>query len=288
MSASVTPGIVPLKQSEFHQIRRMAYQQFGLNLRDGKEGMVSARLGKKLREMGFRSFQEYYEHVKRDPSGESLAAMIDALTTNYTSFFREMAHFDFLRATVLPQLRVRGRMSIWSAACSTGEEPYSIAFALLDALGETAAQGTRILASDISTQALTVAGRAVYPQERFAEMAPDLMRRYLLKGSRHSEGYFLVKRQVRAMVEFRRVNLMDDLSHLGSFSVIFCRNVMIYFDKPTQQRVAARLASRLLPGGYLFIGHSESLNMIDHPLDYIQPAIYRKPGARSDAGAARR
>jgi chemotaxis protein methyltransferase CheR len=266
-----------LTAREFDQFRRLAYEQFGLDLRDGKETLVSARLGKKIRELNFRSFQEYYRHVLEDRTGEALIALIDALTTNHTSFFREPAHFDFLGQTILPRLRDRERISIWSAACSTGEEPYSIAFCLLENLGEASLSRVHILATDISTKVLANAQRGAYPAERFEGVPKQQLRRYLLRGEGRWADWYRVKPEVRAAVEFRRLNLMERFSHLGPFSVIFCRNVMIYFDKPTQQDLVNRLAGCLEPGGHLLIGHSESLNGVEHQLKYIRPAIYLRP-----------
>ncbi len=272
-------GVRPLTHQEFQQFRRLAREQFGLDLRQGKEALVSARLGRKIRELNFRSFQEYYRHVLADRTGESLIALIDALTTNHTSFFREPAHFDFMRRTVLPALRNGNRTAIWSAACSTGEEPYSIAFTILEELGQAALGRTRILATDISTRVLATARRGAYPAERFAGIPAERLRRYVLRGEQRWKDWYLVKPEVRAAVEFKRLNLLDDFSRLGSFHAIFCRNVMIYFDKPTQRDLVNRLAGNLEPGGYLLIGHAESLSGVDHPLQYLCPATYRKPEA---------
>lgn len=268
--------IRPLTAREFDQIRNLAYEKFGLSLREGKETLVSARLGKKIRELNFTSFQQYYQHVVGDSTGEALVSLIDALTTNHTSFFREPIHFEFLRDTVLPQLKGRERISIWSAACSTGEEPYSIAACLQEEWGDAGLAKLRILASDISTRALRKAQQGVYPAERFEGIPVQQLRPFLLRGNGESKGLYRVKPQVRSAVEFTRVNLMESVSHLGPFSVIFCRNVMIYFDKPTQEGLVNRLAGCLEPGGYLFTGHSESLNGIKHPLQFVRAAIYRK------------
>lgn len=266
----------PLTAREFDQIRTLAYEKFGLSLREGKETLVSARLGKKIRELNFNSFQQYYQHVVKDATGEALVSLIDALTTNHTSFFREPIHFEFLRESILPQLRDRERIAIWSAACSTGEEPYSIAACLQESWGEAGLSKLRILASDISSRSLKKAQQAVYPAERFEGIPVQQLRSFLLRGNGESKGLYRVKPRVRAAVEFARVNLMESLSRLGPFSVIFCRNVMIYFDKPTQEGLVNRLAGCLEPGGYLLTGHSESLNGIKHPLQYVRAAIYRK------------
>lgn len=269
--------IRPLTARDFDRFRRLAYEKFGLDLRHGKEQLVSARLAKKVRELRLGSYQEYYQHVEQDPTGEALAALIDALTTNHTSFFRESAHFNFLRQTILPRLRNRSKVSIWSAACSSGEEPYTIAFSVLEEWGAAAFDRVRILATDISTRVLASAQQGIYPAARFNTMTKQQLRRYLLRGQQQWKEFYQVKPEVRALVEFGRLNLMESFSHLGPFPIIFCRNVMIYFDKPTQERLVDRLAARLEPGGYLLIGHAESLNAIHHPLRYVCPAVYRKP-----------
>ena len=269
--------IRPLTAHEFDQFRQLAYDEFGLDLRPGKEQLVSARLAKKMRELHLHSYRDYYQHVVADKSKEALVAMIDALTTNHTSFFRELTHFDFLRHTILPTLRTRDRIAIWSAACSTGEEPYSILFSLLDELGPASLPRINILATDISTRVLATAKRGAYPAERFRDFPPQQLRHYLLRGDQQWKNWYLVKKEIRAAVSFQRFNLMECIPHASTFPVIFCRNVMIYFDRLTQQNLVQRLAGHLEPGGYLMIGHAESLNGIEHSLQYIRPAIYRKP-----------
>jgi chemotaxis protein methyltransferase CheR len=263
-----------LRRHEFDMICRMMYDSFGIDL-EGKEVLVEARLGKKLRELEMRSFEQYWEMVKNDRSGEALTAMVDVLTTNHTSFFRENQHFNFLQTTVLPELRGKKQIRIWSAACSTGEEPYSIAFTLLQGLGVEAISRVDIFATDISTRVLAAAKQGVYSADRFRSMPTDQQRRFLLKGSGASEGSYLVKKEIRSAIAFERLNLMEDFAHVGLFSVIFCRNVMIYFDQKTQESLVNRLAKQLEPGGYLLIGHAESLNGINHNLKYICPATYR-------------
>jgi chemotaxis protein methyltransferase CheR len=269
----------PLKASEFAKIRRLAYDTFGLDLRAGKETLVSARLGKHIRKSGCRSFDEYYQHVVEDSTGEALIQLIDALTTNHTSFFREPAHFDFLRKTFLPEWTKRGSIDIWSAACSTGEEPYSIAMCILEELGEVTSSKVRILATDISTRALAAAEKGIYPAERFEVLSAMQLRNFWLRGERDWAGSYRAKKEMRALIEFRRLNLLEPVSQIGHFPLIFCRNVMIYFDKPTQQRVLDCLAGCLEPGGYLLTGHAESLTGVEHGLRYVQPAVYRKPSA---------
>jgi len=277
-----------LTDKEYEQIRRLAYQQFGLDLQSNKQQLVASRLTKQIRALGLRSFEEYYRHVTEDRTGKSLEAMIDALTTNHTSFFREVAHFDFLKTVLLPQIQGRSQISVWSAACSSGEEPYSIALTLLDALGETTRTKIRILATDISTRVLAQAEKGAYPTARFGNLPASYLRRYVLKGEGRWSDWFLMKKEVRSLIEFRRLNLMEKISHGESFPLIFCRNVMIYFDRQKQQEVVNRLAEAIEPGGYLFVGHSESLNSIQHPLQYVAPAIYRKPGSLADQARSKR
>jgi chemotaxis protein methyltransferase CheR len=265
-----------LRSREFNLIRRIVYENFGIDL-EGKEVLVAARLGKKMRQLGLNSFERYFDYVRRDATGQALTSMVDSLTTNHTSFFREPQHFDYLREVILPALRRAAQIRIWSAACSTGEEPYSIAFTVMEALGDAAVSKVRILATDISTRVLATAERGLYPTSRFERIPIDRLRRHLLKGCGDSEGHYLVKKETRSLIEFQHLNLMQDFSRVGRFSAIFCRNVMIYFDRQTQQSLVQRLAEQLEPGGYLLIGHAESLNGIEHPLTYVCPATYRKP-----------
>jgi len=273
-----------LTPREFEAIRRLAYEHFGLDLRSGKEQLVAARLGKKIREAHFRSFEEYYRYVREDATGEALVGMIDALTTNHTAFFREAAHFEFLRLTVLPALAGRERFRIWSAACATGEEPYTIAICVLDELGPAAAGRVQILATDISTRALHAARTGIYAAERCETIPPATARKHLLRGG----GRYRVKPALSAMLEFHRINLMEPFQHLGLFPAIFCRNVMIYFDRPTREGLVRRLARCLEPGGWLLVGHAESLTGIDHGLEYVRPAVYRQPCSLPEQPGGRR
>ena len=269
------PASEALSQREFDQITELAYRTCGIDLKNGKQELVQARLGKKIRQGKFGSFKQYYEHVVADRTGEELIALLDALTTNFTSFLREKAHFDFLRKTIVPGLP--GQIRIWSAACSTGEEPFTIAFSLLEELGMPAASRIQILASDISSRALAAAERGTYEADRFKEFPQEWASKYLLRGSGQWEGWYRVKPPVRRLIEFRRLNLMEPFHPAQLFQVIFCRNVMIYFNKETQAQLVNRFASCLEPGGYLLIGHSESLTGLKHPYDYIKPAVYRRP-----------
>lgn len=271
------PALRPLTRREFEQFRRLARDTFGLDLRAGKEPLVAARLGKVAGHLRMRSYQEYYEHVLADRTGQALLAMIEALTTNHTGFLREPEHFEFLARIAMSEWHARDRIRIWSAACSTGEEPYSAVCCLLDC-GTAAA--IDILATDISNRVLEAARQGVYPAERFREAPPHWRSRYLLRGRGRFEGFYRIKPEVQKLVRFARLNLIEPFAYGEPFAAIFCRNVMIYFDRPTQQSLVTRAAALLEPGGYFLIGHSESLSALDQPLEYVCPAIYRKPGPR--------
>ncbi len=284
---NVPHEIRPLTAAEFDRIRRLAHEKFGLDLKHGKQELVAARLGKILRGSGFRTFGEYYEYVASDHTGEALTSLVDALTTNYTSFLREPAHFDFLRRTALPQLAGRGTIRIWSAACATGEEPYSIAMCLAEELERSRLGGIHILATDISTRALEAARHGIYTLERLKDLPAAWLPKYFLRGTGEWSGCCRVRPQFRNIVEFRALNLTQPFAGLPEFSVIFCRNVMIYFDKPTQHDLVRRLAARLEPGGFLFTGHSESLLGGRDCLEYVRPAVYRKPGGTPSRGRTR-
>jgi chemotaxis protein methyltransferase CheR len=270
-----------LKPETFRRVQSFIYNTAGIDIQDGKEEMVTARLWKQSRRSSFPSIEAYLAAVERDGAdprgGDLLAGMIDCLTTNYTSFFREPAHFEFLRHRILPELKERARIPVWTAASSTGEEPYSIAIALWEELGALASQRASVLATDISTRVLKTASLGIYPQDRFRDLPEEWKRRYLLRGKGENAGHYKIRPEIRSMVEFRRQNLMEGLPAEGPFPVVFLRNIMIYFDRAIQERVVAAISSKIEPGGYLFIGHSESLNGISHGLEHVQVAIYRKP-----------
>jgi chemotaxis protein methyltransferase CheR len=255
-------GELQLTAREFREISDLAYQRFGLDLKSGKEALVAARLGKKLRKLA-------------DSTGDALIELIDALTTNHTSFLRERTHFEFLARAAQEEFRDVSPLRVWSAACSSGEEPYSIAMCLAEALGKSPARDFRILATDISTRVLDTARRGVYPAGRFSDVPDPLRRAYLLRGRGESEGFYKVKPELGKRIEFDRFNLIEPFSQRGLFHVIFCRNVMMYFDKPTQQDIVQRLSACLERGGYLLVGHSESLTGVEHALQYVRPATYR-------------
>jgi chemotaxis protein methyltransferase CheR len=275
--ANPEEAVRPLSDKEFELIRRLARDTFGLDLRKGKEQMIGARLSKVIRGLQLKSFEEYHNYVTRDRSGQALVAMIDALTTNFTSFFREPAHFDLLRTKVLPELKGKSRIRFWSAGCSTGEEPYSLAICVAEALPGASLE---IVATDISSRVLDQAASGLYAAERLESLSPTLLQRYFLRGQGRWAGWYRVKPAIRNQVNFERLNLVEQFTSFGKFDVIACRNVMIYFDKALQQDVVLRFAAQLERGGYLLIGHSETLNGMNHGLQYVAPAVYRKLGNR--------
>jgi chemotaxis protein methyltransferase CheR len=261
-----------LSEAQFGEISRTVYDVAGIRLRPGKEGLVRSRLARRLRALGAGSYGEYLARVRADATGRELAEMVDALTTNKTSFFREPAHFDYLRERVLPALPAREPLRMWSAGCSTGEEPYSLAMVLRESLPDLARRDVRLLATDISSRVLAPARAGRYADAAVADVPPELLRRHFLRAG----GAWEVAPAVRSLVTFARLNLMAVWPMRGPFEAIFCRNVMIYFDKPTQQELVARFHALLAPGGHLFVGHAESLSGIAHGFSYVQPAVYRR------------
>ena len=299
VAATTIPGEARLSDADLSRIVRLVYERSGITLHSGKRALVLARLQKRLRAGGFTSFGAYLEHVERDQSGAEITMLLDAIATNHTSFFREPQHFEFLKSTVLPARAARP-IRVWSAACSSGEEPVTIAITLLDALAargdaeaglppsprlrRTAeAQGAeagqtrlRVLATDLSTKVLAQAGSGVYKMDRVANVPIEILRRHFQKGLGEQAGTARVAAHVRKLIEYRQLNFLEAIDLNERFDVIFCRNVMIYFDRDVQQRVVSLLERHLVPGGYLFISHSESLNGITHGLRWVAPAVYQR------------
>jgi len=281
--ATLTIDTVVLTERDFRKISDLVYEHCGINLHEGKKELVRARLAKRLRLGDFKTFPEYIKHVLADKSGKEFSILIDSLSTNLTSFFREGQHFEFLRSSFLPGLLDRKRESrnfrirAWSAGCSSGEEPYSIAITLLEATQGQGRWDVKVLATDISTSILETAQKGVYDKER-VEPVPTLQKnKYLTPHHVNKRKVFEVSNRLRDVVIFRYLNLMEGWPIKGPLDLIFCRNVMIYFDKVTQQRLISRFWDLLDSGGVLFTGHSESLTGIEHKFNYVQPTIYMKP-----------
>jgi chemotaxis protein methyltransferase CheR len=262
-----------LKDSEFRQFQNWLHQTTGIFLSPVKKALVAGRLSKRLRDLNLVNYAEYFHVIMQASADAELQTAIDLLTTNETYFFREPKHFDFLRDAVLTGLTPGKTLRIWSAACSSGEEVYSLAMTLADRLTTT---HWEILGSDISTQVLTTARNAHYGLARAHTIPHSFLVKYCLKGTGNQEGTFLIDRSLRSRVQFAQINLNERLPNVGEFDVIFLRNVMIYFDQETKRQVVARILAQLKPGGYFFVSHSESLNGVSDALTLISPSTYRK------------
>jgi len=270
-----------MRDSDFEFIRGLVYERSRISLSVDKRELVSARLGKRLRATQVPTIEDYCRLLKSPGAEDELANLIDAISTNHTFFFRENAHFDFLRQTIVPEMKARAakerwpRFRVWSAASSSGEEAYSIAITLAECLTDWAWQ---IEATDISHRILEKARAAIYKDEVVDKLPRATVERYFQRGFGPQEGNYRVKPALRDQVAFHHLNLLEgDPPFREPFQVIFCRNVMIYFDRPTQEELVNKLCRLLVPGGYLLVGHAESLTAIKHPLQTIRPATYRKP-----------
>jgi chemotaxis protein methyltransferase CheR len=252
-------------QGDFERVRRQIYRVAGISLNDNKQQMVYSRLGRRLRALGIRNFSDYMDMVESPEDNGEQANFTNALTTNLTAFFREPYHFPIL-STHLRRVAGDHRPVIWCAASSTGEEPYTLAITAMETLGADASQ-VRILASDIDTDVLARAARGVYASDAIDHLDARIRERYFLKGTGSNSGFVQVKDEVRKMVTFRQINLLDDAWPLrGPMDVIFCRNVLIYFDRPTQKTVVSRFSGIMQANGLLFVGHAESLS---HSSEYF-------------------
>lgn len=264
-----------LTSQQFARITRLLHDHAGIRMREGKEGLVRARLTKRLRKLDLADFDAYLSYVESESGRKEFAEMIDALTTNKTSFLREASHFDFLRDTVFPTLT--GSVRIWSAGCSSGEEPYTLAMLANEGLQDVAKRDVRILATDISHRVLATAKAAVYPADHMSDVPAAWMSRYWSKRTDATgRPAFEANASLRKLVHFAKLNLMEQWPMHGPFDAILCRNVMIYFDKSTQQQLVERYWQLLRPGGHLFVGHSESLTGLQHRFRYVMPAVYVK------------
>lgn len=268
-----------LPDREFEKISEMVYSICRINLHVGKKELVQARLNKRLRMLNMDSYKDYLKYIEKDETGAELSTMVDILTTNLTYFFREKDHFNYL----LEQGKVKlvdgksKRFRVWSAGCASGEEAYSIAITLDDAIKESGCPDFRILATDISSQTLTMAKEGVFPKQRMKETPEAVLRKYFAKETAPDGSVFYrVSTELKRRIAFRRLNLMDPWPMKGPFDAVFCRNVMIYFDKKTQAELVTRFYNILAPGGIFFVGHSESLTGIAHGFKFVRPSIYVK------------
>src|ERR1017187_150557 len=273
-----------LSNADFDRLRTLIYAESGINLNSDKKLMLEIRLKRRLRDLQLSSSREYCDYVfASERQEDELVHLIDAVTTNKTDFFREAGHFDYLVSQALPELLSRngaGRKSLaWSAGCSTGEEPYTIAMGLREHANAHPGFRFSVLATDISTDVLAKARLGVFKSGLVAQVPKDIRRKYFMRSRDPESDLVRVVPELRALIEFRRVNFMDaDFGLSESPEIIFCRNVIIYFDRPTQIRLLQKLTRQLAPGGYFFAGHSESLQGMDLPLVPTAPSVYRKVG----------
>ena len=265
---------IQLSDHEFRSFQQMIFAIAGISMTPAKKQLVGGRLAKRVKHHGMGSYGDYFRLLMKPDARAELQIAVDLLTTNETYFFREPAHFDFLRDKALPELAGKGALRVWSGACSSGEEPYSLAMVMADRLKGAAWE---IIASDICTRVLDKARLGHYPMERAEDIPVPLLSRFCLKGVQEQQGTFLVDRQLRERIAFLQVNLNADLPPLGEFDIIFLRNVLIYFDMETKRQVLARMLPLLRKGGYFIVSHSESLHGVTGELQMVSPSIYRKP-----------
>lgn len=260
-----------ISDQEFSQVQKLILEWAGISLGPNKRPLVIGRLSKRLRHYQMASFSDYLSRPLRENPGER-QIMIDLLTTNETYFFRESAHFDYLAQHIVPALRSRP-LRIWSAACSTGAEPYTLAMVLSEVLPDG---DWSILATDINTSVLETARSGLYDISAADKIPPHFRERYCLKGVRSKAGLMMIDPKLKSRISFQQFNLQTTFDRIGSFDVIFVRNVMIYFNAETKQRLIARMEQSLNPGGYLIVGHSESLHGLGRHLAMRKPSIYQK------------
>jgi chemotaxis protein methyltransferase CheR len=266
--------VAPLNADEFHWISRFLNDRTGIQLKDGKQAMVMGRLEKRLRMHNYQSYSQYFRSLSQPGNEIELRLAVDLLTTNETYFFREPQHFEFLCAQILPSHPRSKPLRVWSAASSSGEEAYTLGLLLAEYFPSN---NWDILGTDISTRVLEKARDGLYDLSAAENIPAGLLKKYCLKGVDEYEGFLLIDPAIRKRIKFEHANLIGDIPDIGLFDVIFLRNVMIYFENDTKQRVLDRLQKFLQPGGYFFISHTESLNGFKTPFKMIKPSIYQKP-----------
>jgi chemotaxis protein methyltransferase CheR len=286
LPAAADRAVRPVTDKEFGLFQKLIYEKAGIYLAAPKRALVDSRLAKRIRELGLDSFTAYYHHVAEDRDGTELIQLLDRISTNETHFFREPRQFEFLGNRIVADwtaeaaagMRSR-RIFVWSAGCSTGEEPYSLAMVLQDHFPPSAGWEIEILATDLSNRALDCARAAIWPIAKAEEIPQQYLQRFMLKGIGAQAGKMKMTPEIRSMVRFERLNLNDDVYPVsGSFDLILCRNVLIYFDNPSRMRVIHRLLNHLAPSGYLFVGHAESLNGITDRVRPVMPTVYAHAG----------
>lgn len=267
---------IDFTKSDFNRVRHLIYSYSGIYLHEGKEALVRARLMKRMRKFETNNFRKYLDFVEDNTGGPEFLSFVDVLTTNKTSFFRENQHFDFLREAVIPGL---GRRNVkwWSAGCSSGEEPITLAITYLEEFQAVKNHSLKILATDLSRDVLQTAKSGIYSSERMSEVPQPVLRKYFEKIPSHDSA-FKVKDQIMNLITYGRLNLMEPWPMKGPFQMIMCRNVLIYFNRQTQQELICRFCDMLEEGGYLFLGHSESVAGQHKGFINVRPSVYQKKG----------
>ena len=272
----------PISDREFGLFQKLIYRQSGIHLAPIKKALLEARLTRRLRELGLKSFDAYYRHILEVDRGDELIILLDCISTNETHFFREPRQFEFLATEVFPVWKNRNRSAggsrhirVWSAACSSGEEPYSLAMILWHHFPPGSGWDFEILATDLSTRVLGTGSSGIWPIAKASEIPQNYLKKYMLKGTGAHSGNMKAGAELRSVVRFQRINLNDDdYPVAGNLDLIFCRNVLIYFDAQSRARVIDRLVDRLAPNGFLFVGHAESLTGVTDRVGYVVPTIY--------------
>lgn len=275
-----------MSEHDFRRFSNLIYEECGVKISSTKKTMLTSRLTKRLRLQDITSFSEYYDYVtSRQGRSKELVHMINVVTTNKTDFFREPKHLDFLLKNCLPDLfqskpmNLLKRLNVWSAGCSSGEEPYTIAMVLKEFFSKQRIGDFSILATDISTRVLETAERGIYPEKIVLPIPPNFKHKFLMRGKNSQKGLFRIVPELRNRVRFERLNLIEGnvFGIKTIMDIIFCRNVIIYFDRQTQIKLFKKFYNQLIPGGYLFIGHSETLNGINDQFVTVAISVYRKP-----------
>ena len=275
--------IRPVSDHEFALFQKLIYSKAGIHLAPAKKTLLEARLTRRLRELGLDSFAAYYQKVLAVDDSEELIILLNRIATNETHFFREPKQFEFLGNHIIPAWQSQGHgatgtrsIRVWSAACSTGEEPYSIAMMLWECFAPGSGWDFQILATDLSTRVLAAAGAAVWPIAKASEIPDEYLKKYMLKGIGEQNGKMKAGAELRSTIRFERLNLNEEHYPIdGNFDLIFCRNVLIYFDAQSRAGAITRLIDHLAPSGYLFVGHAESLHSVTDRVRFVLPTIYR-------------
>ncbi|MDD5113790.1 MAG: protein-glutamate O-methyltransferase [Methylobacter sp.] len=262
---------------DFNFLRKLSNQHSGIQVPDERFDMFYSRLSKRVRKLGLNDFKEYCQYLKDYPEHE-FTEFINSITTNLTAFFREMHHFDYLRDVVIPEVLKRNKntkqIRVWSAGCSTGEEPYTLAMTLLDNVPPD--WDIKVLATDLDTNVLQTAMDGVYSEERVTDLSEQILKRWFMRGKGAQDGLVRVRPQLQKIIQFKKLNLMQDWPMKCQFDFIFCRNVLIYFDRDTKALLASKYAKMLASRSWLFIGHSESLNQLSNEFDLVATTTYKK------------